>query len=129
MELKLFDLFKVVLLAHIETKVTKPLFHEKSQAFYELLFDCFHQISEKMQDTEENPPADCQTSIKSTYDSLEQAKLIIEDMIDDKPTIWMDNLLRWLCDKLEFACWNARAFIEEESEEKEKPKTWIKIPK
>lgn len=133
MESKIFDLFKTVLLAHIETKTTESQFHEKSQEFYEILFDCFHQISEKMQDTEENKPADCKIAIQSTYDSLESAKSIIEDMIWEKQTIWMDNLLRWLFDKLEWACWNAKAFIEKESEEMEKeiekPKMWIKIPR
>ena len=53
---KLFDLFKRVLIAHIETKTTEPLFHEQSQDFYELLFDCFHLISEKRQDIEEDIP-------------------------------------------------------------------------
>lgn len=114
---ELFSLFKQVLIAHIETKTTCPTFHDKSQEFYELLFDVFHQISEKRQDTEEDMPQMEETLIQQTYDNIEKAKLIIEWMVKEKNSIWMDNLLRWLADKLEFACGNARAFINEENEE------------
>lgn len=108
MENRLFELFKIVLLAHIQTKTVCPLFHEKSQDFYELLFDCFHQISEKKQDIEEDKPGNEEELIQSTYDSIEEAKKIIEDMVKEDNTIGMDNLLRGLHDKLEFACGNAR---------------------
>lgn len=114
---KLFDLFKAVLLAHIETKTNDSQFHEKSQEFYEVLFDCFHLISEKRQDTEEDKMGDSDKLKQETYDNLEKAKTIIEELVNQKQTIWMDNLLRWLYDRLESSCWNARAFIEEEKEE------------
>lgn len=113
---KIFDLFKVVLLAHIETKTVNNLFHEKSQDFYELLFDCFHTISEKKQDIWEDNPADCDKAIQDTNNALNEVKSILETMIEEKQTVWMDNLLRWLVDKLEFAIWNAKWFIEEEEE-------------
>ena len=54
----LFQLYKLTLLAHIATKTTDPLFHEKSEEFYELLFKCFHLISEKKQDIWEDNPWD-----------------------------------------------------------------------
>jgi hypothetical protein len=112
---KLFELFKVVLLAHIKTKTVDSLFHEKSQAFYELLFDCFHQISEKEQDISPNME-DAEPLISDTYDALEEAKTIIEKMVKNDNTIGMDNLLRGLADKLEFACGNALALVKEEKE-------------
>ena len=110
---KLFDLFKKVLIAHINTKTTNHLFHVKSQVFYELLFDCFHQISEKEQDFSQNME-DAETLISDTYDALEEAKTIIEKMVKEKNTIGMDNLLRGLADKLEFACLKCSCFIKEE---------------
>lgn len=127
---KLFDLFKIALTAHINTKTTDPLFHEKSQAFYELLFDCFHQIAEKEQDVGENA-TDSTKPIEEIYSALEKAKEIIEEMLNHEPTIGMDNLLRGLYDKLEFACGNARGFLKEEDEEKteyKKPKESPKKP-
>jgi DNA-binding ferritin-like protein len=117
METRLFDLFKVILLAHIQTKVTCTLFHEKSQDFYELLFDCFHQISEKKQDIEQDKPGNEEELVKATYSALEEAKSIIAKMVEEDNSIGMDNLLRGLHDKLEFACGNARGFIEEEKED------------
>ena len=125
---KLFNLYKQVLIAHIQTKTTDSLFHERSQDFYETLFEVFHAISEKRQDTEEDESGDCKTLTEQTYDNLEEAKSIVEDMVGDNNSIWMDNLLRGLVDKLEFQCWNARALLKEETEEKDFPKS-IKLPK
>lgn len=116
---RLFELYKRVLIAHILTKTNKPLFHEKSAEFYELLFEIFHSISEKRQDIMVDAPGECDVLVKETYDSLEEAKKIIEGMVGEKNSIGMDNLLRGLSDKLEFACGNARGFIEEENEEME----------
>lgn len=117
---RLFELYKQVLLAHIQTKTVEPLFHEKSEAFYELLFDVFHTISEKRQDNETDEPGDCDILIQETYDNIEEARKIVEEMVKENNSIGMDNLLRGLSDKLEFACGNARAFIEEEKEEEPK---------
>lgn len=114
---RLFELYKQVLLAHIQTKTTCPLFHEKSADFYELLFDVFHEISEKRQDNEVDAPGNEEALIQSTYDAIEEAKSIVEGMVKEKNSVGMDNLLRGLVDKLEFACGNARGFIEEEKEE------------
>lgn len=122
METKLFELYKKVLIAHIESKTTYSQFHEKTQEFYELLFECFHSISEKKQDLGLDKPTDDETLTKQVYDSLEEAKSYLETMIKWKNSVWMDNLLRGLCDKLENACWNAKAFIEEEQEEVKEPK-------
>jgi hypothetical protein len=125
---KLFDLFKKTLIAHINTKTTNPLFHEKSQEFYELLFDCFHQISEKEQDVSDEATEHTKP-IEETYSALEKAKEIIEEMINDEPTIGMDNLLRGLYDKLEFACGNARGFLKEEDEDESEYKKPKESPK
>ena len=118
---KLFNLYKQVLLAHIATKTTEPLFHEKSEEFYELLFKCFHSISEKRQDNGLDYTGKCSIHIKNTYEALESAKEEIEKMISEENSTGMDNLLRWLADELESACGSARGFLEEEEEEPEEP--------
>lgn len=112
----IFEAYKQVLLAHIQTKTTESVFHKKSEEFYELLFDCFHLISEKRQDIELDEPWN-ESLMKETYDNIELVKWIVEKLIWQKNSHWMDNLLRWLIDKLEGACWDARAFVEEEKEE------------
>lgn len=107
----LFQLYKLTLLAHIATKTTDPLFHEKSEEFYELLFKCFHLISEKKQDIWEDNPWDPNVHIMIAEDSLYSAKTIIEAMIKKKNSPGMDNLLRWLYDELETACGTAKGFL------------------
>lgn len=114
-------------MAHIQTKTTNSQFHEKSQEFYELLFDVFHNISEKRVDIELDTVPDDEESIKRAYDAIEEAKTIIESMVKDDNSVGMDNLLRGLADKLEFACGNARAFTEEGSEEIELPQSPAKV--
>lgn len=116
---RLFQLYKTVLLAHIQTKTTESQFHEKSQEFYELLFEVFHLISEKRVDLELDEVKDCDILIQDTYNAIEEAKTIVYDMVKEDNSIGMDNLLRGLADKLEGACGNSRAFIKEEEEEYE----------
>lgn len=114
---RIFEIYKQILSAHIKTKTTCPLFHEKSADFYELIFDIFHTISEKRQDIEIDMTWDEEVLKRQTYDNLEEVKSIIESMINANKNIGMDNLLRGLMDKLDFACGNARWFIEEEKED------------
>ena len=114
---ELFNLYKNVLLAHINTKTTEPFFHQKSEEMYDLMFKVFHLVSEKRQDNEIDSSGDCDEHIQTTYDSLNKAKDILEGMVKEKNSVGMDNLLRSLLDELETACGNARAFINEEKEE------------
>jgi len=115
---KLFEAFKKVLEIHIKTKTYDSQFHEKTKEFYELLFDVFHQISEKEVDISEKSDVSDEV-YNEVYDLIEDVKNMIEDKVAEKNSIWMDNLLRWFVDKLEFACWDARAFVREEMEEEE----------
>lgn len=119
---ELFNLYRAVLIAHIGTKTTYSQFHEKSEGWYELLFEVFHSIAEKRQDIEIDKPLDEEKVVQETYDNIEKAKKLVESMIKEKNSPGMDNLLRWLVDKLEWACGNARAFIEEEKDEYETKK-------
>lgn len=84
---RIFSLYTQVLLAHIQTKTVDSQFHEKSAEFYKLLFEVFHTISEKRQDTKEDPAGDCHSLKKSTYNAIEEAKDIVMGMIKDKNTI------------------------------------------
>jgi len=114
--LKLFELYKVVLMAHITTKTICPTFHPRSAEFYEILFDVFHELGEKYQDTGIDDPANEETAIQDTYDSLVEAKDILTKLVGGD--VGTDNLVRGLIDKLEGHIGNCRAFLEEEKEEK-----------
>lgn len=116
---RLFGIFEQLLLLHIGTKTNDPLFHEKSAAFYQIVFDIFHEVSEKNQDIWEDKPVDCEEARQETYDLLEEAKELLEEMIEEDNSYGKDNLLRWLVDKLEFQCWNAKGFIEEEEKDED----------
>lgn len=116
MDNRLFQIYKSVLSAHIGSKTVYPLFHQKSEWWYELLFEVVHTIAEKNQDLEIDNPVDEDTIAQEVYDLIEEAKDIINDMIDEKNSPWKDNLLRSLSDKLEFACWDARAFIDTDND-------------
>lgn len=113
---ELFNLYRAVLIAHIGTKTTYSQFHEKSEGWYELLFEVFHSIAEKRQDIEIDKPLDEEKIVQETYDNIEKAKKLVESMIKEKNSPGMDNLLRWLVDKLEWACGDSRSFIEEKDE-------------
>lgn len=115
----LFEAYKRVLEAHIYTKTKDPVFHDKSAWFYELLFEVFHSISEKKQDIETWKDVDCDFLKQRTYDDIEMVKNELIKYIELNESVGMDNLLRWLVDKLESACWTARSFVKEEEEEEE----------
>ena len=119
---KLFSIYKRLLELHIQTKTTDLVFHQASEKFYDLMFSVFHDISEKRQDNELDVAIDCEVAWQEAYDLLEEAKAEIESMIEWENTKWMDNLLRGIVDKLEFACWTARGFVKKEKEEEEESK-------
>lgn len=117
---KLFELYKRVLLSHIQTKTTHSQFHDKSESFYEAMFDVFHLLSEKRQDTWVDECEDDDVLIKDAYDAIEEAQSVLIKMTKETNTIGTDNLIRSLLDSIEGVCWNARAFIcEEKDEEKD----------
>lgn len=134
---KLFSIYKRMLELHIWTKTTDLLFHQASKEFYTLLFSVFHEISEKRQDNELDVSTDCKVAGTEAYDLLEEAKDEIEKMIKEDNSFGMDNLLRGLVDKLEFACGTSRGFVQKEEikeeeleEEEETPKTkWVSMKK
>ena len=72
-------------------------------------------------------PYDCEEAVNDSVSALERALEIVEDMVSEKNTVGMDNLLRGLADELETHIGNARAFQEEEKEEYEPKKEGKKI--
>ena len=102
---------------HIGTKAVDVVFHKESEAFYDMLFDIFHQVSEKNQDLEIDEPTDCESAKLEAYSLLEEAKSELEGMIKSNKDMGMDNLLRDLLDKLQFQIGTARGFYNHVKEE------------
>lgn len=114
---QLFNLYRKLVLNHIKTKTICSQFHEKSESFYKLGFDVFHELMEKRQDLWLDSTADKESVYQDTYDTIMSIKTILEWMVKEKNSIGMDNLLRGLVDKLDSACWLAQSLLKEEEEE------------
>jgi hypothetical protein len=80
------------------------------------LFDIFHQISEKNQDTDIDTPIGCEEASSSAIHILETVQKELDTMIKKENSFGMDNLLRGLADKLEFEIGTAKALLKEENE-------------
>lgn len=106
---KLSELYDEMLNLHIGTKTNDTVFHAASAAFYETLFDALHDSKEAMQDSKQAKPVDAKMARKRAYEILEEAKLIVEGMVNSNKDMAADNVLRGLVDKLWFSCGNARA--------------------
>lgn len=118
---KILNNYLIVLMDHIKTKTTCTTFHQKSESFYELLFEVFHTIMEKKQDLGLDDPSSEESAFESTNKALNDTKSMLEKMIKDNESIGMDNLLRGLVDKLDSACGDMKAFLyDEEEDAKEK---------
>lgn len=119
-----FNSYVKLVTAHIRTKTEEPVFHEKSAAFYEAMFEVLHEIGEKSEDVgmpiaEEK---ECSVVAREVLDSLVSVKEAIEAQIAKKNSVGTDNLLRGLVDKLEFQIGNAKALVDDEEEEYETAK-------
>lgn len=127
---KLLQLYVEALKIHIGTKTKCNTFHKFTEEVYDWLFEVFHSISEKLEDINkwEYTVSDLEKSKQRIYDICEEIKSELEDIKWDYTT-WFDNLARGLIDKVEFICWNAKSFIEEEEKEEEYKEETKIIPK
>lgn len=125
----LFSAFKNLLDIHIAVKTTYPLLHEHTEKAYEFAFDCFHQISEKRQDIQLDKSMDDEEAVKQAYKDMEDLKQALYDMVKEKNSVGMDNLLRGLADKAESICGDLRGFVEQEKDEYEPKKTVLPMKK
>lgn len=125
----LFSAFKNLLDIHIAVKTSYPLLHEHTEKAYELAFDCFHQISEKRQDLQLDKSMDDEEAVQNAYKDMEELKKVLYDMVKEKNSVGMDNLLRGLADKAESICGDLRWFVEQEKDEYEPKKTVLPMKK
>lgn len=109
---ELFDLYKEMFFLHVNTKTNDIVFHKASEGFYETLFSVAHGVAEAMQDTKMSSPTDNKKARSQSYNILEKAKKMLETMVESNKDIAMDNVLRWLVDKLWFECGTARWFYD-----------------
>ena len=105
---------------HIQSKTTWTQFHKDTERAYELAFDCFHLLSEMLQDLWNEPTTDEDKSGQESYDLLESLQNTINDMIDNNKNKWFDNRLRTLSERLVDMCWTFRQYTDEEEPEEEK---------
>ena len=97
---------------HIKTKTTDTVFHKESLFFYETLFDVFHDAKEAMQDSKQESGIDGKEARAKSYKLLEEAKSILESMVNSNKDIAVDNVLRGLVEKLWFQCGSSRALCD-----------------
>lgn len=116
---ELFGLYEDMLNLHIKTKTTDLVFHKESAGFYEIMFSVFHDIAEAMQDGKMSPGIDWIQARKEAYDILMKTKSMIEKLVNENKDIAMDNVLRWLVDKLWFNCGASRALLDWEAKAEE----------
>lgn len=91
---KIFPIFESLLVNHIATKTSYPLLHQYTKGAYELAFECFHQIGERMQDNELKDAIDDEEAVQQAYKDMEDLKKALYDLIKEKNSVGMDNLLR-----------------------------------
>lgn len=98
---------------HIDTKTTDIVFHEKTQDFYEKLFDVAHSIWERFVDLDGNLRDD------SLEDKKKRANEIISNLQkeiesyhkNNEMTLWTEDLLGWLADELEDIKGTSKSFL------------------
>lgn len=116
------ELFAKALLAyvemleiHLDCKTTDKNLHERTNDFYDLLFDIAHSVWERFIDNWgwlRSDHNDCSMQSEASLQLLVNLKSEIEKSIESKwLSVWEDNLLRWFVDKLEFSIGNARALV------------------
>lgn len=112
------ELFNKILTTHVSNIWTDPTFHEFLNIYNKILV-IVHDIGEKSAAIWE--PIETilnEDARQEIYDTIDEFKIEIEDYIKaDKPTIWADNMLRWIVEQLEQLCISAYWFIEEDNQE------------
>ena len=116
---KILPIHNNLLNLHIDTKTVCSQFHEKSADGYEFAFDLYHTVREKRVDLWLDKPEYEEKAYKQYYDYLMSIKIILENMVKEKNSVGMDNLLRGKLDELEWHIGNAKAFLSEENDEYE----------
>lgn len=114
------ELFWIALLAyiemlelHLDCKTTDKNLHERTQDFYELLFEISHSVWERFVDLDgelRDDHSNCESQKQDALRILVQFKESLDTLIKSNSlSIWADNLLRWFSDKLDFQIGNAKA--------------------
>jgi len=100
---------------HVSNKDQDPTHHEFTGKIYEDLFEIVHTIGEKLTDTNRPILEESNKDFrKEVFDSIKWLKCTVDLLIKkDHETIWTDNALRGISDKLEFMLGNAKAYIRE----------------
>lgn len=110
---KALNAYLEMLEIHIDTKTKDVTFHEKTDLFYDKLFEVAHKVGERYVDLWWDLRTD------SLSDKKKRANKIISDLRmelekyekDNKISLWTQDLIGWLADDLEDIEWTSRAFL------------------
>lgn len=113
LHLKALKAYLEMLEIHIDTKTKDPIFHSKTEEFYEKMFDVAHEIWEKYVDLWWDVRDDDLEAKKKRANEL--IKNLIKDIEDYKEkneiTLWTEDLLGSLANDLENIEWDSKAFL------------------
>jgi len=110
--LKALQSYIKMLEIHINTKTQDPVFHEKTEEFYEWLFKVAHEIWEKhidlwwsLKDSDvDSQKEEALNTMKELLNEIEQYK------DNNEVTLWSEDLLWSLANDIENMIWTAKSF-------------------
>ena len=102
-----------MLLLHIDSKTLDHDFHHVTEEFYEWLFDVAHTIGEKYVDLwSYHEMSDIKEKKSQALNILRNLRKEIEAYAENNDiTLWTEDLLWSLANKLEDMEWNSKSFI------------------
>lgn len=102
-----------MLTIHIDTKTTDSTFHEKTEEFYETLFEVAHTIWEKHVDLWWSLlETSLDDKMKKANNIILNLRKEIENYKDNNNvSLWTEDLLWSLANNLESAEWTSRSFL------------------
>lgn len=101
--IKILKAYLEMLEIHINTKTIDPIFHQKTQEFYEKLFDIAHNLWERFIDLDWKIRNDSIQEQKTrALELLTQSLKDLEDLNSNwNLSLWTQDLVWWLADELE----------------------------
>lgn len=110
---KALEAYIQMLEIHIDTKTSDLVFHETTWDFYGKLFDVAHKIGERYVDLDWNLlNISLEEKKKRANEIISNLRKELENYeVNNKLSLWTQDLLWWLADDLEDIEWVSKWFI------------------